>query len=504
MESDEGIKIEGEGYLINKDSSKRFPVKFEVEQIQTGKISGKCTLSGFEYEDILNPSQLKKCRIISGNLIKVNVGKMYESILENFRKSHLKGETNNRDEVIINDIFTYGCQTNFSESRSERSLDLKFSAGKVEVSCETISTKDQLWIKYGIINLDLRHLLRGCIETDIGKITFSTWKDHEEVIEEMKTFKTPLLSGFIRITDVNIGKFESFDSYFETVDNTIGKVLELLSLAQSTYLSHCSVLIYAKTPNSNSQDDYELKRMIMLDIKTKAPSLGQPLIRDWEDIYKFISHPTLLKYTDLRTKFGLDIAFEWYLGALSHGVLQSDYLLACTCLELLKDRYNKMINNEYIIRPKKLFDKKCYPDLKEKTREVLKEKGINKGTEEHKKIRAEIYANLKGINRTSFPSSILRLLNDLHIIYDDLFPNINVITKIRNQITHRGIQEIDPKELLDAYQRLICLIQRIFLALLEYDGYFLDQNDRYKRKKFTDFISGDFARTAEEIPRGGS
>jgi len=55
MESDKRIKIEGEGHLIKKDSSKRFPVRFEVEQIQTGKISGKCTLSGFEYEDILSP-----------------------------------------------------------------------------------------------------------------------------------------------------------------------------------------------------------------------------------------------------------------------------------------------------------------------------------------------------------------------------------------------------------------------------------------------------------------
>ena len=584
MESDKRIKIEGEGHLINKDSNKRFPVRFEIEQIHTGKISGKCTLSGFEYEDILSPSQLKNCRCISGELIKIRVYEMQEYILENFRKSSLKGETKNRDEVIINDIFTYACQTNFSESRSERSLDLKFSAGKVEVSCETISTKDQLWIKYGIINLDLRHLLRGCIETDIGKITFSTWKDHEEVIEEMKTFKTPLLSGFIRITDVNIGKFESFDSYFETVDNTVGKVLELLSLAQSTYLSHCSVIIYAKTPNSNSQDDYKLKKLIMLDIKTKAPSLGQPLIRDWGDIYNFISPKTLQKYTDLKEKFGLDIAFEWYLESLSHGVLQSDYLLACTCLELLKDSYNKIIDNVYILseslylfswdnvpgndseklisflrddidigwaenvkirklddgktihiskdknsaeilidekkekatlkissgrthdlKVKKengklniyesLFDK-YLPDLKKVINEVLKEKGVNN------KKRKKISGNLECINRTIFKNSLLRLLKDYRIIYDDLFYDIQEIIDKRDEIIHTGIQKGDHKELSKIYERLICLIQRIFLALLEYDGYFLDRNDRYKRKKFTDFISGDFARTAEEIPGG--
>ena len=455
VESDKKIKIEGDGYLVSNDLNKQFPVKFGVEQIHTGKISGKCTSSGFEYE-------------------------MYEYILANFRHCSLKGETKNREKVIIDGIWL--SRINFRGT----TLDLKFSAGKVEVSYETISTKDQLRIEYGIINLDLRHPFHGHIETDIGKITFSTWKDHEEIIEEMETFKTPLLSGFLNITDVDVGKFESVDSYLKTADETIGKILELLSLAQSTYLSHCLIRVYAKTPNSNSHDDYELKRMVMLDIKSKTPSPGQPLIRDWEDIYKFISPKTLRKYSDLREKFDLDIAFEWYLESL-YGALQSDYLLACTCLELLKDRHNKMIDNEYIIS-KKLFDEQYYPDLKKEMKEVLKEKRINEDSVEHKNIRAEFYANLKGINRTSFSSSILRLLNYLRISYDKIFPNIEVIPKIRNQITHGGTQKISPEELFDVHEKLICLIQIIFLALLEYDGYFLYRNDRYERKKFTDFI----------------
>lgn len=468
MKNDKRIKIEGDGYLINNDLNKQFPVKFEVEQIHTGKISGKCTSSGFEYEDILSPSQLQEYE-------------MQKYILENFRDSSLKGETKNREKVIIDGIWL--SRISFRGT----TLDLKFSAGKVEVSYETISTKDQLWIKYGIINLDLRRLLRGHIETDIGKITFSKWKDHEEIIEEMDTFKTPLLSGFLNITDVNTGKFESIDSYLKTADETIGKILELLSLAQSTYLSHCLICVYAKTPNSNSHDDYELKRMVILDIKTKTPSFGQPLIRDWADIYKFISPKTLRKYSDLREKFDLNIAFEWYLESL-YGALQSDYLLTCTCLELLKDRHNKMIGNTYII-PEALFNGQYYPDLKKCMKKVLKEKGINENSDTHKEIRAEFYANLKGINRTSFLSSILQILNDFYISYDDLSLNIEIIPEMRNQITHGGVQKISPEELFDVHEKLICLIQRIFLALLEYDGYFLDRNDRYERKKFTDFIT---------------
>lgn len=486
MESDEKIKIEGDGYLISNDLNKQFPVKFEVEQIHTGKISGKCTLSEFKYEDIINPSQLDTCRYISGELTKINPSTMYECILENFSNYSLKGKTKNRNEVVIKDIFIYGCPIDPASI-----LDLKFLAGKVEVSYETISTEDRLWIEYGIINLDLTRLFLGNVETDIGKITFSKLNGHGEVIEEMKTFKTPLLSGFINITDVNMGQFESFDSYFKTVDETIAKVLELLSLAQSTYLSHCLIRIYAKTPKPTFQDDYKLKKLIMLDTKTKTPNLVQPLIADWRDIYKFISI-ALPKYTDdLRKGFDLNIAFEWYLESLSHGVLESDYLLACTCLELLKDRHNKMIGNEYILPE---FEK-YLPDLEEKINEVLKEKGVNN------KKRKKISANLKGINRTIFKNSLLRLLKDYNIIYNDLFPDIQKIIDNRDQITHSGKREKDSEELFDDKERLICLIQRIFLAFLRYDGYFLDLNDGYKRKKFTDFMSGEFAQNPEEMPR---
>ena len=127
---------------------------------------------------------------------------------------------------------------------------------------------------------------------------------------------------------------------------------------------------------------------------------------------------------------------------------------------------------------------------------MLKKKDVN-----NKKWK-KISGNLGCINRTSFKISLLRLLKDYNIIHNDLFPDIQKIIDNRNQITHSGKREKDSEELFDDKIKLICLIQRIFFALLGYDGYFLDQNDRYLRKKFTKFLSGGFARSEEEIPRG--
>ncbi len=475
------MEIRGDGYLINEKSNKKFPAEFEIEQIDTGKISGKCTLSVFGEEDFLTQSQLRDCRIIEGGMVKLNVDKRDGYILENYRDCCFKGESKNREEVFIKHIWVNGIHT------LGEKVELKFSAEELVVSYDMISPEDQLCIEYGIINIDLRRLTLRYIETGIGKITLSKFEDHEEVREKMKIFKTPLLSGFINIKAANIDQFDSLESYFKAVNETVEKIIELLSLAQSTYLSYCRIRICSKPKDSSDQDEFKTKKLILLDLKTKAPNRGYPLIRDWGDIYKFIS-TTLPKYTDVQKKCDFNIALEWYLDSLISGVLQSKYLLACTCLELLKDRYSKILDKEYILK-KEFFADKIYPNLKEKAKEVLNENGLNKDTDEHKRIRAEIYANLKGINRISFTSSLLRLLDDLQINYDDLFKDINTITTIRNQITHRGIQEIGHAELLDFYVKLICLIQRIFLALLGYDGYFLDRNDGYERKKFTDFIT---------------
>lgn len=346
VESDKRIKIEGEGNLVNNNLNKQFPSKFEVEQTYTGHIGGR--LSEFKGEDILSLCM------------------MLEEGDYNFS---LTGETKNRERVTIEGIYVT------RNSLLGATPDVKFLAIKVEVSYETISTKDQLWIEYGIINLDLRRLLCGYIETDVGKITFSPLEDHKEIIEEMNAFKTPLLSGFIDITDTNIGKFKSFDSYFNTIDKTIGKVLELLSLAHSTHIAYCSICVYAKSPNLGFPDKYKLKKLIMRHTKTEAPVFGQPLIGDLADLYSFIGS-TLPKYTDnLKRNFDLSIAIGWYLRSLSDDALQSEYLLACTCLELLKDRHNKIVGNEYVL-PESSFEE-YLPDLKEKINEILKAKGVN-------------------------------------------------------------------------------------------------------------------------------
>jgi hypothetical protein len=310
-----------------------------------------------------------------------------------------------------------------------------------------------------------------------GKVTFANYETSkdDEIWKEIKTYKKSCVTGAIRIELGNAVRQQPIEEYKSLLLKKINKILLLASLSQGTYIDWASFELCEQKDEGEIEGFYSERKNIR-----PAFSVVDELI-PYYDLSNYF-RITYFNYTDnLDTKKGFNIAVEWYLESLGYGILESKYLRACTCLELLKDRYNKLIDNGSII-PKDQFKEKCYPDLKKKTKEVLKAIEING------KKRGEIYANLKGICRTSFKSGLLRLLDDLKIIYEDLFPDVDSIIRIRNQITHSGVQKLKWNELFDLYQQLTCLIQRIFLALLKYEGPFYQKN-KYEQS-FTDFIKG--------------
>lgn len=54
--------------------------------------------------------------------------------------------------------------------------------------------------------------------------------------------------------------------------------------------------------------------------------------------------------------------------------------------------------------------------------------------------------------------------------YSDIIGDLGNLIKIRNNIIHRGLSEKEFDALIEAYDKLMALVQRIFLALLNYEG----------------------------------
>jgi hypothetical protein len=104
----------------------------------------------------------------------------------------------------------------------------------------------------------------------------------------------------------------------------------------------------------------------------------------------------------LDEKFGFDRALEWYVEANLATVLESKFLSATTCLELLMERFHSSTNSEFLI------EDRTFEELRQKLEEVarqwMREKGVDKD------VRAAIYRALKGINRKQYMDKATRLL----------------------------------------------------------------------------------------------
>jgi hypothetical protein len=87
-----------------------------------------------------------------------------------------------------------------------------------------------------------------------------------------------------------------------------------------------------------------------------------------------------------------------------------------------------------------------------------------------KGLRGALKSNLKCLNRYSFKDNLTMFLGHYKIGYRDIIDDLGVLIKVRDNITHRGISEREFDNLIEAYYKLMALVQRIFLATLNYKG----------------------------------
>ncbi|MCK4733671.1 MAG: hypothetical protein KAT65_14550, partial [Methanophagales archaeon] len=113
--------------------------------------------------------------------------------------------------------------------------------------------------------------------------------------------------------------------------------------------------------------------------------------------------------------------------------------------------------------------------------EVKKENGKLKICDMSK--RKEMHLKIPELNRPTLRSSLRDMYYSYDISYSDLFPNFEFV-EIRNQIVHSGLSKEDSRDLLENYEKLVALLQRTLLGMLNYTGEFIDRLDNWKHKKF--------------------
>ena len=183
-------------------------------------------------------------------------------------------------------------------------------------------------------------------------------------------------------------------------------------------------------------------------------------------------------YTDdVEKETGLQSAIEWYLEALASNIVESAYIMAFVCLELLVDKYEAISGDK--ILDEVLFNELC-KEFKKTSRAFLKNKDVDAQN------RSQIYSNLLGLNRFTFDEQLKKLLKNYKIGSTDIFKNLLEPKAIRDKLVHSGQTGIDFEILYSNYNNLMAMNQRIILSILNYDGQnFIDWLDNNEIKEFS-------------------
>jgi len=323
--------------------------------------------------------------------------------------------------------------------------------------------KNKIVVALDILNID--ETFRVKVDTRIGNLLLRPIKNQKELLSIVRILKMSAVTGVVEIFVQNVEDYPTFSKLLaEAIDVTNG-FLHISRLANTCYSDWCSVTILEETVEGS--DVFKPIVLKMSLPKSKTPSFRSLTNPAHSSVFYESAYSGYKGHEEeLKTSYNFDVALEWYLEANIASVLESKYLMACTCLELLKDKYQKASGTEFIME-QEFFKNSLYPALLSSSRTIMN--GLNLSSNQ----RSEIYMKMRGMNRVSIRTAIESLLNELRIKYDDLFEDVGEIVEARNAITHTGTYQ-DTKQLLDVFNRLYVLLTRAFLSILKYKQDYVD------------------------------
>lgn len=307
-------------------------------------------------------------------------------------------------------------------------------------------------VVYGLGNIEILHNFSAKIENS----------ETELHIESVPSDKSLKISGFLsaEMTIKNVSENEQC-SY----ENYCAWLISLLSLASG----HCVVQVYEiKTiqyKNSLIGSEYWSGRELFDEARGIA-------VIQLPDLESFIKQCAKKLNRDIFIDRGLGLGLSWYIETFRNNVVQVNFVLLCTVLETLKSNhfnfsssilletkfYNKIV--EEILQTLSIFEKEVGEDELEKYHNFTK------------KFKITLTDN--PLNRLgTFARNLKEMFDDYGVAHGDLYPEKLDFVKTRNNLIH-GNKGSDEENLAPALHKLSTLIVRVFLALLGYEGRYME------------------------------
>ncbi|CAD6490230.1 MAG: hypothetical protein KFBDDELM_00108 [Candidatus Argoarchaeum ethanivorans] len=433
----EGIfKREGEGILKPKNTDSKhieIPVKFTCAQYRDGVIDGILTLIEEDHAPYLD-------------LFHTNKDTKF-SLCANLDDGELNIESLSISSVSLQ-----------MDERVEL-RDITFTADYLKLKHREISSAtNKMFCRFNVSNLKS---INTIFEIEEGKVEFVDYKG--DIWRDIEIYKKSGITGFVRIELNDEVKLQSIEAYKSLLFKRINKILLLASLSQGTYISWAFFELFEQNNEGEYERVYSERRTIPSAFSARhelTPCGGL------SNYFK----KTYPNYTDnLDTDLGFYFAVEWYLESLNRLLLESRYLGLFTVLETFVYRFATTQEPpiEFIL------DDNDFKRFKKKLKKPMKDCLSALSIDTNKDMRNGLYSNLSCLNRYSFRYNLTMFLRYYKIGYSDIIKDLNdlgVLKEVRDNIIHRGISERDFDDLIEAYDKVMALVQRIFLAILNYEG----------------------------------
>ena len=486
------FKREGEGILKPQNADSKhieIPVKFTCAQYCDGAIDGTLTLiveNHTQYMELFRLTSKDTIFSINTNLggEELNIEPLYIS---------------NLSPQIITFIADY--------------LKLKhreISSGTNKISC-----------RFDVSNLKS---INTTFEIEEGKVTFRNYKG--DIWKDIEIYKKSGITGGVWIELNDEVRLQSIEAYKSLLFKKIDKILRLASLSQGTYIdwasfelfeqnsegvyserrnipsafsarheltSYLDLSNYFKKTYPNYTDNLDTDLGFYFAVEWYLQSLNRGLLESGyiglftvleTFIYRFATTKNRELILDKKyfSKFKkkLKVLIEEhlstvdrdkkYLFSVDAGIEEdlNDGIITDVLKNMFKTKGLPLSKNATIKKERTedwiITDKKrTYTYIIQKDDGTL---NIYEG------IGAALNSNSPCLNRYSFKNNLIMFLGYYKIGYSDIteIEDLGVLIEIRNKIIHRGISERDFDDLIEAYDKVMALVQRIFLAILNYEG----------------------------------
>ena len=398
---------------------------------------------------------------IKGEIENINYVVELWELQKKFTLTTIEGNTSSGDSFVFNSYVT-GLSLG---SNREPPAELSGEDFKVVSTCVVEDNREyDFKIEFGLLQLALYQIQQIKCDSPFGEFIISPVKNIKEILEEIKVSKIYDVTCHISFTFTS--NKENLEKNISEIVDYLESVMILLSFAQGVFINFVYYKLYLK-----HAEGFKLYKSVHNTAKTKSTTSNKLI---WTPhIQNFLESvlPTFTK--DFQKQTGVGDAIEWYLESISPSVLESKFVHGCIALELLNDRFKENYKSKGKILTKGHF-KKLYKEVKSVISKHIEALDMCK--------REEMYRKIPELNRPTLKSSLRGVYGFYEIGYSDLFPDFEFV-KIRDKIVHTGLSEEHFKD-PENYEKLIALLQRTLLGMLNYSGEFIDRLDNWKHKEF--------------------